>query len=145
MILKAKITGENTFDPISADDFKKSFKLKPGDSISIETWKERNINFHRKFFALLNTTIYFLPDDPKYDKLRNIDYLRKELMIITGEVDIHITMDGEQVLIPLSISFKSMNEEKFSRLYSLCVDAIIRYYLPHLTIQQFEHHLLEFI
>lgn len=145
MDFKARIVAENTFDPLTSEDFKKSLKLKIGNYIHIETWRERNIEFHRKFFALLKTTIYFLPEDDQFDKLRNIDYLRKELMIYIGEVDVHITMDGEMHLSPRSISFKSMDNEKFESIYSLCVDAVLKLYLKNLTQAQFEKHLLGFI
>jgi len=141
----AKITGQNHFEPLGAEAFKKSLKLKPDDYIRLETWKERNIQFHRKYFAFLNTIIYFLPEDEKYDRFRNIDYLREELMIMIGSVDIHITMDGEQILRPKSISFRSMDNEAFEKVYSLSVDAALKYFLHHLNKEDFERQILSFI
>lgn len=146
MEFKAIISKDATsFEPQSADDFKKSLKLKEGDWVSIKTWKNRNVSFHRKYFALLNTTIYFLPEEEKYDRFRNINFLRKELMIMIGHVDIHVDMEGEQHLIPLSISFESMDDEEFQSIYSLSVDAVLKYFLHQLTQDQFEKHLLSFI
>ncbi len=145
MELFAKITDQNHFEPIGADSFKKSLKLKENDYIKIETWKERNLNFHQKFFAFLNTVIYFLTEDEKYDRFRNIDYLRYELMIMIGEVDIHITMQGEQILRPKSISFRSMDNERFERVYSMCVDAALKYFLHHISKENFEKHILNFV
>jgi hypothetical protein len=141
----AKIDAINHFEPLGADAFKKSLKLHPGDFIRIETWKKRNILFHRKFFAFLNTVIYFLPEDEKYDRFRNIDYLREELMIIIGEVDIHIRFDGEQHLKAKSISFKSMDNEKFEHVYSLCIDAVLKYFLHNISKDNFEKYLLNFL
>lgn len=145
MEFKAFITTQNTFETETPEDFKKSLKLKEGDWISIKTWKSRNIFFHRKFFALLNTTIYFMPEDDKYFRFKNIDFLRKELMIMIGNVDIHITMDGDQVLIPKSISFENMDEEEFQRIYTLSVDAVLKYFLHQISKAQFEKHILAFI
>jgi len=141
----AKIVDNNRFEPLGADAFKKSLKLKLNDYIHIETWQERNILFHRKFFAFLNTVIYFLPEDEKYDRFRNIDYLREELMIIIGEVDIHITLDGEQILRTKSISFKSMDNEQFEKVYSLSVDAVLKYFLYDISKENFEKYLLNFV
>ena len=146
MEFKAIITEDITkFETQSAEDFKKSLKLKPGDGISIKTWKARNLDFHKKFFALLNATIYFLPEEEKYDRFKNVDFLRKELMLMIGNADLHVTMEGEQVLIPNSISFENMDDNEFQNIYSLTVDAILKYFLHHLTQKQFEDHILEFI
>ncbi|HEY5590648.1 MAG TPA: DUF1367 family protein [Paludibacter sp.] len=145
MDYKAKYLGENVFEPLTSEDFKKSLKLGIGDFVELITWKERNVYFHRKYFALLNTTIYFLPEDEQFDRLRNIDYLRKEIMLLIGEVDIHVSFDGEMHMIPKSISFKSMDESKFQQIYSLSVNAILKTYLKNISIQNFEKYLLSFI
>lgn len=145
MIFHAKITEPNKFDVETDEDFKLSLKLKVGDYVKIETWKERSIVNHRRFFALLNKTIYLLPEDEKFDKLRNIDYLRKELMIMVGNVDIHITMDGEMNLIPKSINFQKIDDTEFNRIYHLCTEKIVNTYLRHITLEQFELHILKFI
>jgi hypothetical protein len=127
------------------EDYKNSFKLKDGDYIEIETWKERNITNHRRFFALLLRTIYLLPEDSEFDKLRNIEYLRKELMILIGEVNTHITMKGEMILIPKSISFKTMDDVEFNRIYHLCTEKIVNTYLKHISLEDFETYILKFI
>jgi Protein of unknown function (DUF1367) len=145
MELYAQIDAKNHFNPIGATDFKKSLKIKVGDYIKVETWKERNLNFHRKFFAFLNTVVYFMPEGEKYDRFRNIDCLRAELMIMIGEVDIHISFEGDQNLIPKSISFKSMDNERFEQVYSACIDAALKYFLHDISKENFEKHLLNFL
>jgi len=144
MELLAKIIDKNTFEPISDSDFKKSLKLKAGDHIKIETWKERNILFHRKFFGLLNCTINLLSEAEKFDKLRNIDYLRKELMVLIGEVDFRFTMTGEKCIEVRSISFKSMDNEKFEHIYTLSLNAILKHYLQDISIEDFESQIIHF-
>jgi hypothetical protein len=145
MELHAKIDSLNHFEPIGAENFKKSLKLKVGDFIKIETWKERNILFHRKYFSFLNTVIYFLPEEELYDKLRSIDYLRGEIMILIGEVDIRVQMDGTQNLWPKSISFKSMDNETFERIYSKSIDAALKYFLNGISKEDFEHHIINYL
>lgn len=145
MEFKARISAPNTFEVDTDEDFKLSLRLKVGDHISITTWKERDIAKHRKFFKLLNKTIYLLPEDKVYDKLRNIDYLRKELMILCGHVDTHVTMKGEMILIPKSINFQTIDQEEFDRIYFLCMQTILKIYLPDITLEQFTQHIEKFI
>ena len=145
MKLHAQIDGENHFNPLGADSFKKSLKLNPGDYIEVETWQERNINFHRKYFSFLNTVVYFMPEGEKYDRFRNIDALRKELMIMIGEVEIHVSFSGDQNLIPKSISFKSMDNEEFERVYSASIDAALKYFLHDISKENFEKHLINYL
>jgi hypothetical protein len=145
MYFFAKIITQNQFKPVGTDSFKKSLKLKTDDFIRIEIWKDRNINFHRKYFSFLNTVIYFLPEDERYDRFRNIDYLRKELMIMIGEVDILISFDGTQHLIPKSINFKSMDDQEFERVYSLSIDAALKYFLHDISKEDFENHIINYL
>jgi hypothetical protein len=142
----AKIdTEKNTFIPLGADAFKKSLRLKEGDHIKIETWKERNVLFHRKYFAFLNTVIFFLPEEELYDKLRNIDYLRYEIMLLIGEVDVHVSMEGTQNLTPRSISFKSMDNNRFEDVYTKSIDAALKYFLKDISKEDFEKHIINFL
>jgi len=145
MKFHARILDKNALSHETDEDFKNWLKLKDGDYCEIETWKERNVTNHRRFFALLNRTIYLLPEEPEYDKLRNIEYLRKELMILIGQVDAHITMKGELILIPKSISFKSMDDVEFNRIYHLCTEKIVRTFLKDISLEDFEVYILKFI
>ena len=145
MKFHARILDKNALSHDTDEDFKNWLKLKNGDYCEIETWKERNVTNHRRFFALLNRTIYLLPEEPEFDKLRNIEYLRKELMILIGQVDAHITMKGELILIPKSISFKSMDDVEFNRIYHLCTEKIVRTFLKDISLEDFEVYILKFI
>ena len=75
MKFHARVIDKNTLSHETDEDFKNWLKLKDGDYCEIETWKERNVTNHRRFFALLNRTIYLLPEEPEFDKLRNIEYI----------------------------------------------------------------------
>lgn len=141
----AQISETNKFTPLGAEAFKKSLKLKIGDYVKIETWKERNIQFHRKYFGFLNTVIYFLPEDEKFDKLRNINYLREEIMFLIGAVDIHVSMDGEQHMKAKSISFKSMDNEEFEKIYTDSINAALKHFLHDIPREDFINYILDFI
>jgi hypothetical protein len=126
-------------------DFVISLKLKKDQWINGDTWKERNIMFHRKFFAFLNAAIYLFPEDKKYDSLRNIDYLRKKLMIMIGEVDSIYDMEGREHMQAKSISFKSMDDEAFDRIYKACITAVLNNFLHDISMKDFEDTILTFI
>ncbi len=131
--------------PISDDDYRKMLKLKSGDHLMIETWKERNIKFHRKFFAMLNCAINHLPEDEQYDRFRNLEYFRKYLMIITGNCEVLIGLTGKENYIPMSISFKSMDNYSFEVIYSGCLSAILKHFLKHISLEDFENDILNFL
>ena len=130
---------------ITDKDFTTSLKLKEDQCISSETWKQRNIDFHRKYFAFLNATIYLLPEDKKYDSLRNINYLRKKLMIIIGEVDSIYDMDGNEHLQAKSISFKSMDDARFTEIYKPCIDATLKHFLHWISMNDFQNTIANFL
>jgi len=132
-------------DFITDKDFTNSLKLKVGHNLSSETWKQRNIDFHRKYFAFLNATIYLLPEDKKYDPLRNMEYLRKKLMIMIGEVDSIYDMKGNEHMQAKSISFKSMDDEMFHHVYKSCIDAVLKYFLHGISIKDFENTIANFL
>ena len=66
-------------------------------------------------------------------------------MLLTGNVDTHVTMKGEMILIPKSISFKSMDDVEFNRIYHLCTQKIVSTYLRDISLEDFETYILKFI
>jgi len=109
------------------DNFKKSLKLIEGDNIQIEVWKERNINFHKKYFALIKCTIHHMPEAISYE-FRNIDNLRKYVTILTGRFDLIPSLKGDPIPEAHSISFKSMDNEAFESLYSDSLYIILKHF-----------------
>jgi len=149
MELKCTIKNIDAFrdsvDFVEFDGFKKSLKLNDGDCLNIDIWKERNVDFHRKFFAFLNACIYLFPEEEEYDRLRNVNYLRKKLMIMIGEADVIYDMTGKEHLQARSISFKSMDDVEFSRIYSMCIDAMLKHILHWISMEDFEKTIANFI
>lgn len=136
---------QNTYKPVSDDDFRKSLRVKDGDYLMVETWKERNVKFLRKYFALLNCTINHLPENIDFDRYRNVDSLRKEIMIQNGRFKIMTTLGGKAWYEPDSINFKSMDEEKFEQVYKEAIDTILKYFIKHISREDFENDILNFI
>lgn len=131
--------------PISNDDYRKSLKVKDNDFLCIETWKDRNIQYHRKYFALLNCCINHLPEDEQFDRFRNVDSLRHEIMYQNGRFKIHRTLGGKESYEPHSISFKSMDNIKFEEIYNEAINTILKYFLKHISKEDFENDILNFL
>ena len=99
-------------------------KWKFGSVLECEVKKPRNGQFHRKFFALMNV-VYMNQD--RYDIL---DDLLVEIKLKTGHYHEHITMKGEVIYMPKSISLAKMDEFEFSEFYSKTIDVVLNNFMP---------------
>jgi hypothetical protein len=92
-----------------------------GEEVEVEVKKSRNIQFHRKYFAMLNVAF------ENQDKIEVFDVFRKTVLVIAG----YFTMaeiNGHKLPIADSISFSKCDELKFREIYSKSVDAILKYF-----------------
>lgn len=97
----------------------------------------RNYKFHRKFFALIKVAYEAWEPEPVYHKNvlieKNLKRFRKDLIIQAGYYDTVFNINGELRLEEKSISFASMSEEDFERLYSRVIDVVLGKVLTHYT------------
>lgn len=107
----------NKLVPEYSSDYEKLGKLKSGITYSIEIKQPRNIDFHRKFFALINLTYN------NQDHFNNIDEMRSWLIMKAGFYKRVQTPSGE-MFQPESLSFSSMDELRFSEVYSRVLDQV---------------------
>lgn len=133
------------FAPVDSDDFRKSLKIENGEVVRVEYWKKRNYEFHKKYFALLQCTIYHLPEDTAWDRWRDIEPLRKETLRLIGHYTEYTTIDGTIQQIPDSIDFKSVDNEEFERIYQRSIDVILKYFLKNISKEDFEESILGFL
>lgn len=109
----------NVFYPASESDAEIARKFPYGKVLSCKIWKERNVNFHRKFFALLK---YVFNNQDRY---KNIKHMRVAIELECGNYDEYVTLDGKLVYVTKSISFESMDEVEFEELYNNAIDVIL--------------------
>lgn len=97
-----------------------AFKKMPINEIfEIEYTKARNVDFHRKFFALLNLAYQNQSD------YRLMEDLRRDLTITSGYYEEHVNkITGECYRTAKSISFASMDEIEFNGVYNAVKDVI---------------------
>jgi hypothetical protein len=106
-------------------------RLEVGEICNIEFVFPRNPKFHKKFFALLN----FAFDAWEPDRIRkqykghpvrkNFERFRSDVIIQAGYYEQTFDLDGNMKLEAQSISFGSMDDIEFERVYSAVADVIL--------------------
>lgn len=114
-----KYTG-NYLQPLYNQDYEdiKSYKFKIGEIYEIEIKKPRNYEFHKKWFALLNLAFQ------NQEQFTIYDSFRKHITIECGYYNSTITKNGE-FKDAKSISFASMDNIEFERLFNKTLDIVI--------------------
>ena len=115
---------DNKFSIAYDSDYELAKKIKPNEVYEFEYKKTRNIKFHRKFFALVNLCF------SNQETFNNIEHLRKELIICAGHYELIFDLEsGTQKKEALSISFASMDEIEFNKLYNDVLNIICEKFL----------------
>ena len=130
--------------PLGDDDYEEKKKLKLGQTYSVEVKVVRNVDFHRKYFALIAYAWEFL-NEQEIANFKTKENFRKYLEIAAGHCDVlyHPRLQ-EFVEIPRSISFSSMDNASFSDLYRRVKDVIFSIIGNRVTQDEFERLLIDF-
>jgi hypothetical protein len=133
----------NSLIPVEQEAANFTRNLRLGESVRVTVTKVRNVQFHRKYFALINYAFdCFEPEDveiPQYLSQigvvpeKNIDRFRKDLTILAGYYDATIRVNGEIRLEAKSIAFGNMDEDTFNDLYQKTIDVVLKYVLRNFT------------
>jgi hypothetical protein len=130
--------------PLGDDDYEQKRKLKLGETYSVEVKVVRNVDFHRKYFALIAYAWEFL-DEQETERFKDKENFRKYIEIAAGhcEVIFHPRLQ-EFVEIPKSIAFAKMDNTAFSDLYGRVKDVIFSIIGDRVTQEEFERLLIDF-
>ena len=112
-----------------SQEFHKGLRL--GEVVSADISRPRNIGNHRRWFALAKIAY-----DSWENELPSIEYkgmkvqasfdrFRQDLVIQTGRYRPVFNMKGEMRIEADSISFASMTEDEFQKLFSQTIDVIL--------------------
>ena len=119
----------DTLAPVDSDAAEAMEKIKMNSIVKCEITKPRNIQFLRKYFALLNHAYdHFEPEGKEYrgqPVQKNREVFRKEITILSGFYEAVYKIDGTFKLVAKSISFANMTEDEFSNLYSKTISVIL--------------------
>ena len=126
-------------------------KTKLGTSIHGKFTKMRNAGFHRKYFALLNLGFEYweppeLPEEYGRTPEKNFDRFRYDLAIMCGYYHVVVRLDGSTRIEPDSISWGSMDQETFEKLYSKTLDILLKSVpmLSKMDVEKVTNQFLEF-
>lgn len=99
-------------------------KLEPlvGKSVKVRITQPRNLEFHRKFFAMLNAGWSL----SEHAHQMNLEQFRAWIIVRAGYCDFVKGGDDRPIVaIPKSISFGSMDNTEFERLYNDVLHTIV--------------------
>ena len=130
--------------PLGDDDYEQKRKLKLGETYSVEVKVVRNVDFHRKYFALIAYAWEFM-NEQETERFKDKENFRKYLEIAAGHCDVifHPRLQ-EFVEIPKSIAFAKMDNTAFSDLYGRVKDVIFSIIGDRVTQEEFERLLIDF-
>ena len=95
-------------------------QIRPGQVVRNSWTRPRKIRFHRKIIALLKSVFEL------QDFFDDFDVFRFWIIMKAGYFDVIATPKGKVIFKPKSISFASMDEDEFEKLYSKILDVSIK-------------------
>jgi hypothetical protein len=130
--------------PLYDADYDEKKKLHLGEVYEATIRVPRNINFHRKFFALLNCAWEYL-NEKQQREMGNIEQFRKYLEVKAGYYQLWHSPDLNLVLrIPTSIAFDKMDDAEFGNLYERVKDVLFAEFLTNISEKEFTNNLASF-
>ena len=136
---------ESGLIPMFDDDYDKSSKLTLGETYKATITKSRNISFHRKYFALINTAWEYLTENQQASLRNNKEAFRECVQVSAGHFKLSYSIErNEWIETPCSISFDSMDEFEFRELYERVKDVIFIVFLKHVSQEEFLSNLIDF-
>jgi hypothetical protein len=134
--------------PATDDDADALKKIKAGSAVRVEVKQIRNVKFLRKWFTLARYAFDIWsetvePQEYKGQPVKpSFDRFRKDLIILGGRFDAVYNARGEVRVEAKSISFGSMSEDEFEKLFSDTIDVILQKILgsTSMTEDQLRNH-----
>ena len=102
-----------------------------GDEFQVVLRKARNIKFHKKFFAILNTVHENLPEQVA-DLLPTVDSMLEDIKHGVGHTERLVSVStGEVYVKTKSISFSACDQREFEDFVNRAIGYMIKWYFPH--------------
>ena len=123
----------------------KKKKLKIGQIYKAKITLARNIEFHRKYMALINLAWSYQNEKTVEHFKNDVSCFRKTVEIATGHCDtVYNITRKEWVDIPKSIAFDKMDEFEFRELYDNVKQVLFTVFLKNITEEEFTRNLINF-
>ncbi len=110
--------------PVSEGDVDIISAIPDGETIKAELKRPRNVQFHKKYFALLDVLFNIFEPVKVEGKeaMKNRERFRKDIAIATGHYELVYNIKSEIRAEARSISFARMSQEEFEALYNRTID-----------------------
>lgn len=131
--------------PLYDKDYDEKKKLKIGETYEATIRLVRNLDFHRKYFSLINCAWEYQNEKVTEHFHDNQKLFRKTVEMAAGWCDtIYSISRKEWIETPKSIAFDKMDNDEFTELYERVKDVLYKYFLKHINIEEFEKRLMYF-
>lgn len=140
-------------EPLDTEAHKLMLDVESGDTVAFDKRiKPRNVQFHRKYFALLNFAFeHWEPgklSGKQYKGVvpeKNFERFRADLTILSGHYRQVIRSDNSLLIEAKSISFASMDEEEFTELYDKTINVVLERILPNYERKDLDNVIMELL
>lgn len=131
--------------PLYDEDYDQKKKLKIGEIYKAKIAIARNINFHRKYFALINCAWAYQNERTTKHFKNNVECFRKTVEISAGHCDTVYNLSLKSwVDIPKSIAFDKLKQEEFEDLYERVKDVLFTTFLKGIDEEEFLNNMIDF-
>lgn len=131
--------------PLYDEDYDQKKKLKIGEIYKAKITIARNINFHRKYFALINCAWAYQNERTTKHFKNNVECFRKTVEIAAGHCDTVYNLSLKSwVDIPKSIAFDKLKQEEFEYLYERVKDVLFTTFLKGIDEEEFLNNMIDF-
>jgi hypothetical protein len=86
-------------------------RIPVGETCKVKVTRPRNLQFHRKFFAMIRATF------DMQDEFETVAQWRAVVTVGAGHCSFVPGPDGQTVAVPKSVAFQNMDGTEFARLY----------------------------
>lgn len=132
MKIKVRCTAHG-LTPLYDDDFEEKKRLKEGQEYIVEVKLARNLNFHRKYFAMLGAAWALLTERQRsffaqghYGETFGKEAFRRTVQVTAGYFDPTFDLREKRWQRSVrSIAFDKMDEAEFEKLYRAVYDVIM--------------------
>lgn len=131
--------------PCYDEDYDKKKKLKIGETYKAKITVARNINLHRKYFALINCAWAYQNERVTKHFRESVDSFRKTVEIAAGHCETVYNLKLKSwIEIPKSIAFDKMDEMEFRDLYDRVKGILFSTFLTGVDEDEFLANLINF-
>lgn len=131
--------------PMYDEDYDEKKKLKIGEVYEATIKRPRNLQFHRKYFSLINCAWEYQNEKVVAHFNHRVEAFRKTVEIAAGWFELVYLIDKrEWSQAPKSVTFDKMDELEFRELYDNVKRVLFQTFLRNISEEEFTKNLINF-